>query len=86
MPFRDIAIKRAYHARYNREQRRLSRETDWDRKRYPDRRAWERAVLKCEQMRRKAIKHPHLMSRGMLKDWDFEWQYRLHAARGQQRQ
>jgi len=75
MPFRDIAIKRAYHAAYNREQRRLLRETDWDRKRYPDRRAWERAVLKCEQMRQYAIKHPHLVSR-QLKHWDFDFQYR----------
>jgi hypothetical protein len=66
--------QRRYMPGYMAARRRLVRETPWDRQRYPVRKAWERAVLKCEQMRQYAIKHPHLVSR-QLKHWDFDFQY-----------
>jgi hypothetical protein len=69
---------------YMKERRRLLKETYWDKGRFPDRRAFERAVFRCESLRKRVIKNPSLGSR--LIDWDFEYQYRLHVAHGQQRQ
>lgn len=74
MPFLDYEFHKAWNAQYRREQRALLRETRWDAEKYPNRKAWEKALLKCEQMRQRAIKHPHLVSR-RAEDWDFEWQY-----------
>jgi hypothetical protein len=86
MPFLSAARKaqwqREYMPGYMAECRRLVRETPWDALKYPDRKAWERALLKCEGLRRKAIKHPHLVWGVGWAGWDFNFQYKLAVEKG----
>jgi hypothetical protein len=75
--------QKAYMPAYMRARRRLLNPRNWDKVKYPNREAWKRAMLRCESMRKYAMKWPHLVKRrGFLKDWDFEWQYRLAVEKG----
>jgi hypothetical protein len=83
--------QKAYMPAYMRARRRLLNPRNWDKVKYPNREAWKRAMLRCESMRKYAMKWPHLVNKHRaMKDWDFDYQYRLavalYAARGQQRQ
>ena len=76
MPHREHKEQLVYQALYYRDRRAFLREQHWDKGRYPDKKAWEKATWRCEGMRRYAIKHPHLVFTLKMSDWDFDAQYR----------
>ena len=47
----------------------------WDKEKYPDKKAWEIAVVRVERARKYAEKFPQFVHASDLKYQDVEWQY-----------